>query len=200
MASFVVNEDAVREFRDRAALEQWYARNHDSAAELWLKLHKKASGLVSVTNAESLDVALCWGWIDGIRKPFDDRSFLQRYTPRGKKSIWSTRNQAHVKRLTEEGRMQPAGQAQIDLATADGRWAKAYAGSAKMEFPSDLLAAIEARPWALAMFQTLNAQNRYALAFRTHNLKTEAGRKRKIESFVAMLERGESIYPNGRAK
>ena len=198
MAPFKVNPDAVHEFKDRKALERWFARNYDKAGELWIKTHKKGSGLASVSNAEALDVALCWGWIDAIRKSFDDNSFLQRYTPRGKTSIWSTRNQDHVARLIEEGRMQPSGQAEIDRAKADGRWGRAYDGSAKMEFPSDLLAAIEDEPRALELFQTLNAQNRYALAFRTHHMKTEAGRKKKIETFVAMLKRGETIYPNGK--
>jgi len=200
MAPFVVNPDAVREFKDLAALDKWYAKSHASADELWIKLHKKDSGLASVSNGEALDVALCWGWIDGIRKSFDERSFLQRYTPRGKKSIWSTRNQALVAALAEAGRMQPAGQAQIDLAKADGRWARAYDGSRNMEFPADLLAAIEAEPKALELFARLTAQNRFALAFRTHNMKTAAGRAKKIAGFVDMLARGETIYPNGKGK
>lgn len=200
MAAFVVNEDAVHEFKTLKALTTWYRKNHTSVPELWIKLHKKGSGLASVTNVEGFEEALCWGWIDAIRKPFDDKSFLQRYTPRGKRSVWSTRNQGIVARLTEEGRMQPAGQAEIDRAKADGRWARAYDGAAKMEFPADLLAAIEEEPKALDLFQTLNSQNRYALAFRTHHMKTEAGRKKKIETFVEMLKRGETIYPNGKSK
>ena len=200
MPPFVVNEDAVHEFKDVKALERWYAKNHDKASEVWIKTHKKDSGLKSVSNAEALEVALCWGWIDAIRKPFDDKSFLQRYTPRGKRSVWSTRNQGIVARLIEEGRMQPAGQAEIDRAKADGRWARAYDGAKTMEFPSDLLAAIEAEPKALELVRTLNAQNRYALAFRVHHMKTEAGRNKKIETFVQMLKRGETIYPNGKRK
>jgi len=200
MAPFVVNEEAVHEFKDQAALEKWFSRNHAKASELWIKTHKKDSGLPSVTYAEALDVALCWGWIDAIKKSFDDRSFLQRFTPRGPKSIWSTRNQDHVARLIKAGRMQPEGQAEIDRAKADGRWDRAYGGSKTMEFPPDLLAAIEAEPKALALFETLNAQNRFSLAFRTHNMKTPAGRARKIAGFVEMLKRGETIYPNGRKK
>lgn len=198
MPSVPVNEAAVRAFKDLAALEKWYAREHARADELWLKLHKKGSGLASVSNAEALDVALCWGWIDGIRKPFDEKSFLQRYTPRGKRSIWSTRNCEHVERLVRDGRMQPAGQAQVDAAKADGRWDRAYDGSARMAFPADLLAAIEAEPEAYELFNRLNAANRYALAFRTHNMKTEAGRRKKIADLVAMLARGETPHPNGR--
>lgn len=200
MAPFVVNENAIREFKTLAALHKWYKANHAKAPEMWIKIHKKGSGLPSVTNVEGFEEALCWGWIDAIRKPFDERSFLQRYTPRGKKSIWSSRNQQIVQRLIEEGRMQLPGEAQIELAKADGRWERAYGGFTADRFPADLLAAIEAEPRALDMFQTLNAQNRYALGFRTHNMKTEAGRRKKIEGFVEMLKRGETIYPNGKAK
>jgi uncharacterized protein YdeI (YjbR/CyaY-like superfamily) len=200
MAPFVVNEDAVREFKTLAALHRWYKANHAKAPEMWIKIHKKGSGLPSVTNVEGFEEALCWGWIDAIRKPFDETSFLQRYTPRGKKSIWSSRNQQIVQRLIDEGRMQPPGVAQIELAKADGRWERAYGGFTKDRFPDDLLAAIEAEPKALEMFQNLNAQNRYAMGFRTHNMKTEAGRKRKIAEFVEMLKRGETIWPNGKAK
>lgn len=200
MAPVVVDPAAVHEFKDQAALERWYKRNHAKASQLWLKTHKKGSGLPSVTNAEALEVALCWGWIDAIRKPFDDKSFLQRYTPRKKTSIWSTRNQDIVARLIKDGRMQPEGQAEIDRAKADGRWDRAYGGSRTMEFPPDLLAAIEAEPEALDLFNRLNAQNRFALAFRTHNIKTAAGRQKKIEGFVEMLKRGDTIYPNGKRK
>jgi uncharacterized protein YdeI (YjbR/CyaY-like superfamily) len=200
MAPFAVNEDAVHEFKDAKALDRWYARNHDTARELWIKIHKKGSGLKSVTGLEGIDAALCWGWIDGIRKGFDEQSFLQRYTPRGKRSIWSQINIGNVERLRKEGRMQPPGEVQVKLAQDDGRWAKAYGGFNGDQFPADLLAAIEAEPKALEMFGKLNAQNRYALGFRTHNMKTPAGREKKIAGFVEMLKRGETIYPNGKAK
>lgn len=200
MAPFVVNPDAVHAFEDMAALEHWYARNHDKAPELWLKIHKKGSGLHSVSNIESLDVALCWGWIDAIRKPFDDNSFLQRYVPRGKRSIWSQRNREHVERLIAAGRMTEFGQVRVDAAKADGRWDRAYAAARDMTIPDDLLAAIEAEPKAMELFQNLNAQNRYALAFRTHNMKTAAGRANKITGLVDMLKRGETPYPNGKGR
>ena len=145
-------------------------------------------------------MVLCWGWIDGIRKALDATSFLQRYSPRGKKSIWSEINKGHVARLVEEGRMTAHGLRQVEAAKADGRWARAYQGARDMEYPADLLAAIENEPAALEMFEKLNAQNRYSLAFRTHNMKTPAGRAKKIEGFVEMLKRGETIYPNGSGK
>jgi uncharacterized protein YdeI (YjbR/CyaY-like superfamily) len=200
MPSFVVNPDNVHEFKDAAALERWYRKNHATAEELWIKVHKTGSGLPSVSIKEALDEALCWGWIDAIRKSFDTQSYLQRYTPRKRTSIWSKINIANIDRLRKACRMQPAGEAEVRRAQADGRWAKAYGGFKDDEFPADLIAAIEASPKALALFKVLSAQNLFALAFRTHNMKTEAGRQRKIAGFVAMLERGETIYPNGKAK
>lgn len=195
MAPFVVNPDSVREFRTAADFEGWLAANHDKAAEVWIKIHKKGSGRESITALEAIDVVLCWGWIDAIRKGFDAESFLQRYVPRGRKSIWSQVNRKNVARLAAAGRMMPAGQAQVDAALADGRWDRAYASVKTMEPPPDLLAAIEEEPAALETFRTLSSQNRFALCFRIHNLKTEAGRKKKIAAFVEMLKRGETIYP-----
>ncbi|HEV7277774.1 MAG TPA: YdeI/OmpD-associated family protein [Devosiaceae bacterium] len=200
MAPVVPDPGKIRAFEDCHAFEAWLRAHHDTADEIWLRLYKKGSGLPTVTNAEAIEVALCWGWIDGIRKGLDEQSFLQRFTPRGKKSIWSQINREHIERLTREGRMQPPGLAQVEAAKADGRWDKAYASPRSMEFPKDLLTAIEAEPAAKALFEQLNATNRYALAFRLHNMKTPAGRTRKIAAFVDMLKRGETIYPNGKGK
>lgn len=200
MPPVFVDPAKVREFEDRQAFWDWLAANHATADELWIKLHKKDSGLRSIHVKDALDVVLCWGWIDAIRKSHDDRSFLQRYTPRGKKSIWSQINRDHVSRLIAAGEMQPAGLRQIELAKADGRWDAAYASARTMELPDELLAAIEAEPAAFEMLQRLTAQNRFALAFRVHNLKTEEGRRKRIAAFVEMLKRGETIYPNGKSK
>jgi len=189
--------EKIRGFACTQDFEKWLQQNHDQEAELWLKIHKKATGLPTVTYAEALDVALCWGWIDGQKKTFDDRSFLQRFTPRRGKSIWSQINRGHVARLIAAGRMTPHGQKHIDAAIADGRWEAAYASGRNIEFPADLQAAIEADPKARETFKILNSANRYALAFRTHNLKTEAGRKKRIAEFVKMLARGETPHPNG---
>lgn len=199
MPTFAVNPDNVHEFKDAAALERWYRKNHAKAEELWIKVHKTGSGLPSVTIKDALDEALCWGWIDAIRKSFDEQSYLQRYTPRKKTSTWSKINIANVDRLRKAGRMQPTGEAEVTRAQEDGRWAKAY-GDFKDDFPADLLAAIEAEPKAQELFGKLTQQNRFALAFRTHKMKTEAGRKKKIAEFVEMLKRGETIWPNGKAK
>ncbi len=199
MASVRVDPKNVREFEDEGAFYEWLAKHGAQEDEVWIKIHKVRSGKRSITPAEAIDVALCWGWIDGIRKGFDEHSFLQRYTPRGKKSVWSEINVANVARLTKAGKMQPAGLAQVEAAKADGRWAKAYRMT-KTEAPEDLLAAIEASPKARAMYATLSAQNRFSLTFRTMSLKTAEGRKKKIRAFVEMLERGETIHPNGRPR
>jgi uncharacterized protein YdeI (YjbR/CyaY-like superfamily) len=193
----------IRAFRDAEAFEKWLRANHDSQSEIWIKIHKKASGLPTVTHAEALDVALCWGWIDAIRKPFDDTSFLQRFTPRRPKSIWSQVNRDHIARLTAAGRMTPHGQKHVDAAKADGRWDAAYAPIRSVSpesLPEDLRAAIEANPRARKTFATLNRMNLFSLSFRTNNMKTPAGRAKKIAELVAMLARGETILPNGQRK
>lgn len=201
MAPVIPDAKRIRAFRDEAAFEAWMARHHDSEPEVWLKIHKKGSGLPSVTNREALDVALCWGWIDGIRKAFDERSFLQRYTPRRARSIWSQINRDHVARLRAAGRMTPHGERQVTAAQADGRWDAAYAPQRSLShttMPPDLRAAIEASPRALKTFHRLGRQNLFALAFRTNNMKTPEGRARKIATLVAMLARGETIWPEKR--
>lgn len=195
MAAVHVDPAKVHEFADSDAFYAWLGKHHDSADELWIKIHKVASGLPSITPKEAIDVVLCWGWIDAIRKSFDDKSYLQRYTPRTSKSIWSQINVDNVARLIEEGRMTVHGLREVAAAKADGRWDRAYGSGKGMAIPDDLQAAIDAEPKAKAMLAKLTAQNRFALAFRTHNMKTAAGRAKKIAGFVAMLKRGETIYP-----
>jgi len=198
MPAVKVDPSKVREFDDAEAFYAWLGRHHDSEDEAWIKIHKKGSGLKSITPVEAIDVALCWGWIDAIRKGFDERSFLQRYTPRGRKSTWSRINVDNVARLIAAGRMTEHGLKHVEAAKADGRWDRAYQSGKAMRIPDDLQAAIDAEPKAKEMLQKLNAQNRFALAFRVHNMKTEAGRNRKIGEFVDMLKRGETIYPLGK--
>lgn len=198
MAPVIPNPEKIKSFPTQASFETWLAANHATETEIWLKVHKKGSGLPTVTCAEALDVALCWGWIDAIRKSLDASSFLQRYTPRRAKSIWSQINREHIARLTAAGRMTPHGQRQVDLAKKDGRWAAAYApirSATAATVPDDLRAAIEANPRAMKTFRTLGRVNLFALAFRTNSMKTPAGRARKIEALVAMLARGETIVP-----
>ncbi len=203
MSAIVPNPKKIRSFPSEAAFAKWLSINHARENEVWLKIHKKNSGLPTVTHAQAVDVALCWGWIDGIRKAFDDRSFLQRFTPRRAGSVWSQINRDNIARLIAAGRMTPHGQRQVDLAKADGRWDAAYApirSATQTTIPEDLRARIEASPRARKTFGSLNRQNLFALAFRTNNMKTPAGRARKIASLVAMLERGETIVPQTSSK
>jgi uncharacterized protein YdeI (YjbR/CyaY-like superfamily) len=197
MAPVKIDPDSIRSFKDAESFYKWLGKHHDREAEIWIKIHKVDSGLKSITPKQAIDVVLCWGWIDGLRKGFDDRSFLQRYTPRTSKSIWSQINVDNVTRLVNEGRMTEHGLKEVDRAKSDGRWARAYKSGKEMTIPGDLQAAIDAEPKAKAMLAKLSAQNRFALAFRTNNMKTEAGRTKKIAAFVAMLKRGETIYPQG---
>ena len=198
MAAIIPDPKRIKSFATAAAFEAWLRANHDKQPELWLKIHKKASGLPTVTAAEALDIVLCWGWIDSTRKSFDSQSFLQRYGPRGRRSIWSQINQASVSRLTAQGRMTAHGQRQVDAAKADGRWKAAYApmrSANKSTVPADLRAAIAANPRASKTFQTLGRRNLFSLTFRTNKMKTAAGRAKKIAALVDMLARGETIVP-----
>jgi len=193
----------IKAFRSQAAFEAWMRANHARETEIWVKVHKKGSGLPKVSVAEALEVVLCWGWIDGIKKSLDEQSFLQRYTPRTKKSMWSQVNRDHVARLTQAGRMTPHGQRQIDAAKADGRWDAAYApirSASEATTPADLRAAIEANPKARRTFKALGKMNLFALTFRTNNMKTPAGRAKKIAALVAMLARGETIVPEAASR
>ena len=203
MAPVIPNPKRIRAFKSEAAFDAWLRANHARETEIWLRIYKKGAGKPTVTNAQALDTALCWGWIDGIRKAFDDKSFLQRYTPRRARSIWSQINREHIARLTSAGRMMLSGQRQVDAARADGRWDAAYApirDATEATIPDDLRAAIDADPRARKTFQTLGRLNLFALAFRTNNMKTPAGRARKIASLVAMLARGETIVPESERR
>ena len=204
MAPVVPDPKKIRAFKSEAAFERWMRANHARETEIWVRIYKKASGKPTVNTLQALDVALCWGWIDAIRKALDEESFLQRYTPRRRRSLWSQVNRENVARLTAAGRMMPPGQAQVDAAKADGRWDAAYApisAATEATIPADLRAAIDANPRALKTFKTLGRLNLFAIAFRTNAMKTPAGRARKIASLVAMLARGETIAPeSGRQK
>jgi uncharacterized protein YdeI (YjbR/CyaY-like superfamily) len=193
-----VNEENVREFEDSDSFYDWLSEHHAKRDELWIKLHKVGSGRKSITPKEAIDVVLCWGWIDAIRKRFDEHSYLQRYVPRRPKSLWSKINVGNVARLMEEGRMTEHGLKQVELAKADGRWQRAYAGSREIGVPEDLRDAIAAVPEAQAAFERLTSQNRYAILHRLSQLKTQAGRTKRIAEYVAMLGRGETIYPQSR--
>ena len=195
MVPVKINPDHIRAFKDADSFYKWLGKNHQRESEIWIRIYKVDSGLKSITPKQAIDVVLCWGWIDGQRKGLDDKSYLQRYTPRGRKSIWSRINVDNIARLIDEGRMTEHGLKQAEAAKADGRWDRAYQNGENMKIPDDRQAAIDAEPKAKERMEKLSAQNRFALAFRTHNMKTETGRKKKIETFVEMLKRGETIYP-----
>lgn len=195
MAPVTVNPAALREFTDFRAFYDWLAKNHGSADEIWIRIFKKGSGKPTITPVEAIDAVLCWGWIDAIKKSWDEESFVQRYCPRRAKSVWSQINRDNVARLTEAGLMTEHGLKHVEAAKADGRWDAAY--KINMEPAPELLAAIAANPAAQKTYDGLSSQNRFALTFRIHNLKTEAGKRKKIESFVEMLAKGETIYPQG---
>ena len=188
------NDLPVLAFASQSNWADWLAKNHDKSDGLWLKVAKKDSGIPSVTIVEALDMALCYGWIDGQRGSFDDKYYLQKYTPRRPKSTWSKINVEKVKRLITSGQMQPAGLAAIEAAKADGRWAKAYDGQKTMTVPKDFQAALNKNKKAKAFFATLNSVNRYAILFRIHNVKKAETRTRKIKQFIEMLEKNEKIY------
>jgi uncharacterized protein YdeI (YjbR/CyaY-like superfamily) len=194
----VVNPKSIRAFASAAAFEAWLAKHHDRRKEIWIKVFKKATGKPTVTPTQAIDVALSWGWIDCIRKPLDERTFLQRLTPRGSRSRWSQLNRDRVQRLIEAGRMRQSGRRQVDAAKADGRWDAAYASPANVQVPPDVLAAIGANPRALATFRSLNRANVYAIAYRLHHVKTPARRAQKLREVTAMLARGETFHPNPR--
>jgi uncharacterized protein YdeI (YjbR/CyaY-like superfamily) len=196
VASVTPNPASIRAFKTVEAFEAWLGRHHDKETELYLRIYKKGSGVATVSYAEALEVALCWGWIDGLKKSHDEQSFLQRFTPRKPKSVWSQINRDHVERLVACGRMTPHGLRHVQAAQQDGRWQAAYAGAKATTMPDDLLQAIAAEPKAQKTFETLNNANRFALAFRLGNLKTAAGRAKRIAAFVDMLKRGETLHPN----
>jgi uncharacterized protein YdeI (YjbR/CyaY-like superfamily) len=184
---------------DAPAWRDWLVENHASNPGVRLVLHKKGGTVTALDYVGALDEALCFGWIDGVVGKRDGESFVRRFTPRTKASKWSQINVSHFDRLSLDGRMTPAGVAAADAAKADGRWEAAYAGQASMEVPADLAAAIAAAgPGAQAMFDVLTATNRYAFLYRIANVKTPAARAANIVRFVAMLEAGETPYPQKR--
>jgi uncharacterized protein YdeI (YjbR/CyaY-like superfamily) len=185
----------VQPFASAEEWESWLREQHDELSGVWLKFAKKASGVPSVTFPEALDVALCYGWIDGQSRSVDDTWYLQKFTPRRARSTWSKRNREKVAALIEAGRMQPAGLREIERAKADGRWDAAYDSPSTSTVPEDLQRELDANPAAAEFFATLNGQNRYAILHRIQTAKKPETRAKRIATFVEMLEKGEKIYP-----
>lgn len=181
-------------FKHSDEWRQWLVDHHANTDGIWMRIYKKASGVPSVTYAEALDEALCFGWIDGQKKAYDELSFLQKFTPRRKGSLWSKRNIEYIARLTEAGLMMPAGIAEVEAAKADGRWQAAYDKPSEMVIPDDFLVALEKKPKAKERFATLNKTNLYTITWQLQTAKTEETRQRRMDKILAILETGEKFH------
>ncbi|MDQ3939982.1 MAG: YdeI/OmpD-associated family protein [Actinomycetota bacterium] len=181
-------------FPTQGKFRMWLDKNHAKASEIWIKLAKKGSGIKSVTYQEAVDVALCYGWIDGVVRRLDDDFYLQRFTPRRSKSKWSKINRAKVEQLIKDGKMKPAGLAEIERAKADGRWDAAYDSPSTMDVPDDLRRELDKNPRARRFFETLSKSNRYAVLYQIHDAKKPETRARRIKKFVEMFAEGKTLY------
>ena len=182
-------------FKSKNDWSAWLEKNHQKSEGLWLRLAKKDSGLRSVSYKEALEAALCYGWIDGQKKPENEQTWLQKFSPRTSRSIWSKINREKVQALIAAGEMKPPGLAAIENAKQNGRWEAAYDSPKGATVPADFQAALDANPQAAAFFKTLNKANSYAILWRIQTVKKAETRARKIEHFIAMLERKEKIHP-----
>jgi len=189
-----LNDIPTLTISDVSIWSAWIAVHYHDAQGVWLKLAKKSSGLPTVTHDQLLDIALCYGWIDGQRHGFDEQYYLQKFTPRRPRSLWSKRNIEKVEQLIADGRMQPGGLAQVESAKLDGRWQAAYDSPKNMTMPADFLAALESRPKAKAFYETLNKTNTFAIAFRLVTAQKPETRQRRFDALLAMLERGEKLH------
>jgi uncharacterized protein YdeI (YjbR/CyaY-like superfamily) len=190
-----MQNEPVEFFESPAAWKRWLGKNHDSSSGVRVKIAKKGTGIATVAYPDVLDIAISYGWIDGVRHALDETYFLQRFTPRGPRSRWSKINRDKATKLIERGEMKPAGLREVERAQADGRWDAAYDGQRAMEVPDDLRRELDASPKAAAFFESLNSQNRYAILYRLHDAKKPETRARRLAKFVQMLNDGERIHP-----
>jgi uncharacterized protein YdeI (YjbR/CyaY-like superfamily) len=186
--------DDIVAFPSAKSWAAWLKMQHATSAGVWIKFFKKASGVPTVSHAQALDEALCWGWIDGQAKPFDKAAYLQRFIPRRPRSSWSKRNRDHVTRLETEGRMERSGAAQVAVAKADGRWARAYDSPSQAKVPDDFLQALARHKGAEAFFRTLNRANQYAISYRLQTAKRPETRARRLEQILQMMKDGEKFH------
>lgn len=193
-ASSVRAEDPTRAFKDAKAWESWLAKNHAAANGIWMRLAKKASGTKSISYPEAVEVALCYGWIDGLKRPESATTWLQRFTPRRPRSIWSQINRGKALSLIASGQMKPAGLDQIERARRDGRWDVAYQSPKSATMPPDFQKELNRHPKAKAFFKTLSRTNSYAIMWRIQTAKKPETRERRIRTFIEMLEKGETIH------
>lgn len=193
MAKTSIDKDPVLDFSRQAQWQAWLAKQHKKAAGAWLRLYKKDSGKATLSYAQALDSALCYGWIDGQKRSYDAQSWIQRFSPRRSRSAWSKINQGHVARLSKAGKMKPAGLAQVEAAKADGRWAQAY-GYSTAAVPADFLKRLAKDKKALAFFKTLNKANSFAIYYRLNSAKKPETRARRLEAILAMMAKGEKFH------
>lgn len=189
-----LNTQPIIEFKTAESFETWLEKHHDNSNGIWLKLFKKNSGEKTISYAEALDIALCYGWIDGQKKAFDEKAYLQKFCARREKSVWSKINTGHVERLTNEGRMKPSGLNAVEKAKADGRWEKAYEPSSKMTIPEDFLKALSKNKAAEAFFKGLNKTNLFAIGFRLQTAKKQETREKRIKEIIEKLAQGEKFH------
>ncbi len=193
-STFLPTAANTKPFATPQAWGTWLKTNHAKSDGLWLRLYKKDSGVKSINYAEALDEALCWGWIDGQKRGYDTKSFLQRFSPRGPRSLWSQINRGHIERLSKEKRMRAPGLAQVEAAKKDGRWDAAYGGQKDSEVPPDFMKALAKDKQALAFFQGLNKANHYAVYHRLHTAKKPETRQRRFEALLALMKAGKKLH------
>ncbi|MFN7160067.1 MAG: YdeI/OmpD-associated family protein [Candidatus Gracilibacteria bacterium] len=189
-----VSKYPILSFPTQKDWHDWLVQNHDSVDGIWLHMFKKDSEIKSINYALALDEALCFGWIDGQGKKYDETSWLQKFTPRRAKSIWSKRNTLYVERLTKEGRMQPAGQIEIDKAKADGRWNAAYESQKNMVMPEDFLKELDKFPEAKSFYEKLSNTNKFSIFFRLTSAKKSETRQKRFDQLLEMLKKGEKFH------
>ena len=194
MKTPVAKEKEILAFKTSNAFEKWLAKNHSKATIIWVRFFKKDSGKTSITYKEAVDEALCYGWIDGQADKFDDESWIQKFTPRTAKSIWSKRNTENIERLTALGRMKPAGLEEVEKAKADGRWAKAYDSPKEMQLPEAFIRELSKNKKAKAFFETLNKTNKYAIGWRLQTAKKPETKEKRIKTIIEMLSKGEKFH------
>lgn len=185
---------AILPFKTQEAFEKWLSQNHDQVDGIWARLYKKASGIKTITYAEALDEALCYGWIDGQTQRHDEKSYLQKFTPRRARSKWSQINKEHVIRLTRLGKMKPSGLSEVEKAKKDGRWDSAYASPKNMVMPEDFLKELSKDTKAAEFFETLSKTNKFAIAFNLQDAKKPETRERRMKKYIGMMKKGEKLY------
>lgn len=189
-----LNGEEILEFQSPEPWRKWLEKNSQKNGGVWLRMYKKATNIPTITYAEALDEALCFGWIDSQKNSFDVKSWIQRFSPRRPKGPWSQRNVEHIERLTKLGKMRAQGIKEVEAAKADGRWQAAYSSPSQSTMPEDFLKELEKRPKAKAFFETLNKSNLYAIYFRLQSAKKEETRQRRLTAIIEMLENGEKFY------